>query len=41
MAGIIVGFGVVALFVVVFVAAAQNNNDNGVVHVFNAVNVLG
>ena len=41
MAGIIVGFGVVALLVVVFVIAAQNNNDNGVVHVLNAVNVLG
>ncbi len=42
MAGIIVGFAVVALLVVVFVVAANSNNDNtGVVRMLNAVRVPG
>ena len=37
LAGIIVGFAVVALLVVVFVVAAGNNNNNGVVQSFTAL----
>jgi hypothetical protein len=42
LAGIIVGFGVVALLVIVFaVAGHSNNNGNGVVHALLAVHLPG
>jgi hypothetical protein len=41
MAGIIVGFAVVALLVVVFAVAAHRNNNSGVVQALSAVHVAG
>jgi len=41
MAGIIVGFAVVGLLVVVFVVAGHSNNNSGVVQALAAVHVPG
>jgi hypothetical protein len=41
LAGIIVGFAWIAILILIFIVAATNSNNNGVVHVVNVVHVLG
>ncbi len=41
LAGIIVGFAWIAILILIFIVAATDSNNNGVVHVVNVVRVLG